>query len=579
MKYTAHWSEDKKTYAWGDFWLILNDNVKVIRENIWNSLLLLEEEKFSNSIKEVIKNYVNRIKYDCIAEILEFDFIFLERLINKYFTKDNLGDCDLVREYVETLKKFGIPSEKYSGLENSFASKLLVLKDFFTKTPSRRKLKMDTEEYEEYRKNKVKRYIKNYQLKEVIRLYDRLCPLIKIVSQHESYLIRNTFSYVVEELVNKSYNDSIEFLKYIITEGNSLRLQPHSFLSKILNHKACEPEEVWNIVNEQKFSLQHDYMETYFIVIPETKVNEDLLKKLIDFYKTANFEYLDFRPDNLNKFEKVNKNIYLTIIKILWDKTKRGQHICFDLLFNPYSKSFKNLEIIFRNDIKLFKEIYFYEFQRTEYSDNDGAVFKTILKLDNNFLIEFLDLKYSGERYLTIHHNDMDLRILWTIENYEEILSGVIEYHIDKKLSDFLDFFSAFFIIPEKESFKAQRESLLINQIEKYSNNTYALKLIFRIIVEILPGERNNFIARLISINQNVDVFKSLILEPFGYSGKGGSFVPALIERRKFWQDLLPLFNGIEFLEHKRYVEEYIDYYDKRIRDEKIRDFTDDFLR
>jgi len=51
------------------------------------------------------------------------------------------------------------------------------------------------------------------------------------------------------------------------------------------------------------------------------------------------------------------------------------------------------------------------------------------------------------------------------------------------------------------------------------------------------------------------------------------------MEKRKvFWQGLLPLFQGINFLEHKRFVEEYIDYYDKRIRSEKIRDFTDDFL-
>ena len=86
------------------------------------------------------------------------------------------------------------------------------------------------------------------------------------------------------------------------------------------------------------------------------------------------------------------------------------------------------------------------------------------------------------------------------------------------------------------------------------------------------------YIAEFISVNHKFETFKSLILESSGYSGVGGSFVPVMEKRKVFWQGLLPLFQGINFLEHKRYVEEYIDYYDKRIRSEKIRDFTDDFL-
>jgi len=117
-----------------------------------------------------------------------------------------------------------------------------------------------------------------------------------------------------------------------------------------------------------------------------------------------------------------------------------------------------------------------------------------------------------------------------------------------------------------------------MGQIKNYSTNIIALNFIFEIIVELLPDERYDYIAALISENQEFETFKSLIFESSGYSGEGGSFVPAMKERKKFWQGLLPLFDGIKFLKHKRYVEENIDYYDRRIREEKIRDFTDEFL-
>lgn len=256
----------------------------------------------------------------------------------------------------------------------------------------------------------------------------------------------------------------------MVAEGNSFGLQPNYFLNKILNHESCEPDSIWIIISENEFLLQNDYLEMYFVSIPDKYVNHVLLEKLIEFYRTTHFEYLDFRPDNLIKFEGIEENIFFIIIKILWGKTKNGENISFDLVFNPYSGSFKNLEIIFRNDVELLKEIYFYENQRIGYSDHNGAVYKIILKLDSNFIIEFLENKYKGKRFLTRHDNDLDLRILWTLENYEEILSGVFEYHIHNNLSDFSHFLSSFFIIPEKEDFKERRKKFFNKSNKKIFN-------------------------------------------------------------------------------------------------------------
>ncbi|MGD8305981.1 MAG: hypothetical protein PVF17_04950 [Ignavibacteria bacterium] len=578
IKFHDTWSEDKRTFAFGDFWLIPNEYIKAIRETIWNTLISFENEKFLNLIREVVKNYVNKIKYDYVIEILEFDFPFVEKTIKKFFSSEELADCDLVRDYIDTLENAKISSEKYFVLAKSYSSKLFELKDLFSRTPSRRELEMEFEEYEEYRKNRILNYIKDNKLEDLIILYDKLSGLLKIVDQHEKYQIRQDFNYVLEDIINNNFDESINFLKYIIDEGNSFELQPNYFLTKILNHPTCNPHTIWDIISGKEYILKNEFLTIYFISIPDKYVNKELLESLYNFYSTTTFNYLDIRLDNFIKYEKIDENVYLSIIKILWVKTKNGENIHYYMLFNPYTETIKKLETIFKNEVALLKEIYFYEDQRDPHSDYNASVFKIILTLDREFFIEFLKYKYKGKRYLTGYANNKDVKNLWSTEGYEEILNEVIDYHIMNKLIDFSHYIATFFMVPNKNGFIQRRKDFLISQIKKYSTNIVALNFIFGIISEILSEERYDYIAALISINQDFEIFKSLILESSGYSGEGGSFVPAMKQRKKFWQGLLPLFDGIKFLKHKRFVEENIEYYNKRIKSEEIRDFTDDFL-
>lgn len=577
IKFHDTWSEDKRTFAFGDFWLVPNEQINAIRENIWNTLVS-KNEKFSIPIREVVKNYVNKIKYDYLIEILEFDFPFVEKIIKKFFSSEELSDCDLVRDYVDALEMAKIPSEKYYELAKCYSSRIFELKDIFTRVPSRRELEMEFEVYEEYRKNRILNYIKDYKWEDIIHLYDKLSALIKIVDQHEKYQIKQDFNFVLDEIISNNFGNSINFLKYIIDEGNSFELQPNYFLTKILSHPMCNPYTIWDIVSVKEYPLKNEFLIIYFISIPDKYLNQELLEKLYNFYSTTPFDYLDIRLDNFIKYGKIDENVYLKIIKILWGKTKNGENIHYEMLFNPYTETIKKLETIFKNEVALLKEIYFYEDQIDPHSDYNASIFKIILTLDRDFMIKFLKYKYKGKRYLTGYDNNKAVKILWLTERYEDILSKVIDYHIINNLFAFSHYISTFFRVPEKNGFIQRRKEFLMGQIKKYSTNIIALNFIFEIIVEILPDERYDYIAALISENQEFETFKSLILESSGYSGEGGSFVPAMKERKKFWQGLLPLFDGIKFLQHKRYVEENIEYYNKRIKSEEIRDFTDDFL-
>ncbi len=83
-------------------------------------------------------------------------------------------------------------------------------------------------------------------------------------------------------------------------------------------------------------------------------------------------------------------------------------------------------------------------------------------------------------------------------------------------------------------------------------------------------------LAYFLEKNQDFDVFNKLPFEKHIISG-AGSFVPYYENCKEFWQSLLPLFTGLKYLEHKKYVENKIDGYRDIITSEKMRYFIDDF--
>ena len=59
-----------------------------------------------------------------------------------------------------------------------------------------------------------------------------------------------------------------------------------------------------------------------------------------------------------------------------------------------------------------------------------------------------------------------------------------------------------------------------------------------------------------LKLNKNIDAFKALNLFPMGGS-YSGSEVPLIIDKIKFLQLLKENMEGVDFIEHRKYIEEY----------------------
>jgi len=85
---------------------------------------------------------------------------------------------------------------------------------------------------------------------------------------------------------------------------------------------------------------------------------------------------------------------------------------------------------------------------------------------------------------------------------------------------------------------------------------------------------RRELLTMLLSGNSNFEDFKRLDYELVARSWSG-SRVPILEREKNFLVSILPIFNSIEFLEHRYYVEKQIEEKVRYIEYEKKRDFLE----
>ena len=105
--------------------------------------------------------------------------------------------------------------------------------------------------------------------------------------------------------------------------------------------------------------------------------------------------------------------------------------------------------------------------------------------------------------------------------------------------------------------------------ITKYNKDQNRMYGLFDAINEH-DGDRSRLALRtLLSLISDYSLFVDLPLEASSWGGMG-SMIPYMQERIEYLTSILPLLSGIDYLRHRRKVEQYIEMWRNRIRREEI---------
>ena len=121
-----------------------------------------------------------------------------------------------------------------------------------------------------------------------------------------------------------------------------------------------------------------------------------------------------------------------------------------------------------------------------------------------------------------------------------------------------------------------RKESWIREHIDKHVYDEEKIKDIFDVIATVFPGKRLEYIKGFLEKNSNFDMFRKISIFPSSRSWSG-SEVPLIEKDIEFLQKLADEISGVDYLEHKLYLKEWIS--DKKQYKQKVlkREYMENF--
>lgn len=531
-----------------------NKTLQEFRTNIWSTL---ESSFHSRPIKafSLLKNY-SRVHPDVNKVIMEFDIPFVLNIIENHLTNESFEHCKYVQDQIRWFRRHDFNLPEFSNLTNRFVNEtyLAFLKidwDIF-----RDKKMYEFDDFREYERLKEAEIRSSFILSnknEINDFYDTFILLKNSADNKWSY--NNALDFVIDENCSKDLKIGLALLKKVIENDNQVNYVPRVTFRNQLKVKNAV-NQIWKLIQQSQFDNKDLWELSFYEYIDDTLINDELSNSLIKTISKMN-KPNTIHFDGLERFLKVKPNLFQVILKLITEKNeKEGSRL--QVWMDFFSKHFENLG----EDIELIKKAYIQQNLIQHHFDYQGKGFLQILKVDKNFLIEFVESLYSSTESHSLGGDHSDMSYVWNIDNIEDTLTQVFDLVIEKDLySGILEHYcNVFFRI-----LKDEHISKADNFIRQYVTNNNQDYKKMQIVVDIIRHSRKDLFEEIfllfISLNQDKETFGMLM-----WIGNGGTYYGDVnigdIQASE-WRNLLEITNksdvGIKLIPIKNYINDQIE--------------------
>lgn len=527
----------------------------------WKDAVLLFLDSYADYLRckpdyEIVTSEVEYI--DKLLSILKCDRISYLRIIQSLLLNGKKMNVNYNEKWAELL--IGKEWSLYQLLENNFVSSGLEYK-----------------EYEKKRNTLISEYGKNISASDIKFLVQRMNNILSdILVKRDSYGINQGFELLVQQFDEGCMQ---EFIREFIQYGENISISPWIVLAPL--NKSMDSAQLLSFIKQADFPQKNEWLFSFFVTLPEEKVNADILQEFLIFLKSDSDKTINSSPYRrlkvLDKFLKIEPNIYPVACAIIFEKRYYSPFIVkvyFELLFYEQVYTPKELLFLFQKDIELLQSIYFYMLKKDTHNDLKGV-----------FLIEFLSLGESWiQKYSEIFWEHVaELRdvnryrnsALWKTDNYKEYFDYLF-YHFPKDKSYEYKIGYAFkkvLIQVESNDIIKQHQQEWLEHIIIDNISSDKIVMVFQFICELNESVRRTAIKVFLDNNQDFETFNKLSLVPNHWSCSG-SFVPAYKKQIDFLESLYPLVDGIKFLKHRSKIKSQVEMLYKMIKKEEIEEIV-----
>jgi hypothetical protein len=609
--------KDRLTFITVSFDLQPTIKLLQLRDKIWKHIFQLYQiQNFNNDVIDIIYKYTFFDSKVNALEIISHDANKLLPFIKSFLDPNRYSHCCLVNNYLDCLKNYQfsfmrtikqVKSKLFLEilLCNTFYKKLAVylitifynqyLGDYFTNPTyiisrvllfdwaEQMDCQLTCEDYEELKREQIINYFQSYSFSDYLLFFNYSLEIQKETTRrkYNACNFSQQIVIVLTDLASREPKLYIQVIQNYLALGNQLQINNSNLIHQLI--QICGIDKTYQLLNQNDYSLKHSWLFSFYYLLPQEAITEEYLDSLYNLYKESSFNEIS----NINfllRFQSIDERIIIKVLEIIIYRTTNEDSSfshCLSSIFNPYSEINKNLIALFRENLNLLKQAYFLALKLDHYLDNNMKNFANIVNIDSEFIFEYIDWIYEQKDIASGGHDRSSYSFIWRREDYEQLISRIIKYihSLEKKKISPSHFIARFFILKETDkdnvALKKRQDNLLSKLIEIEHQDIEFMKLIFNITTQLSYESRRQLVAIFLKNNSKFEDFNKLPLEPSSWSCTN-SAVPMYQGRMDYFESLLPLLSGLKYLQHRKYIESYINDYRQQVEIEKKKDFMEE---
>ena len=409
------------------------------------------------------------------------------------------------------------------------------------------------EEDERLRKEAISKEISVYDLKDFKELFSVCKFLEKAVCDREQWNL-NAGLNCVFEIIEGDTELYLEVLKSYFDAKAPFSLNGYRQIKYLLDHIGYEA--TYCFINNEVFAKKDEWLAFIWECMPEETIDE----KIINDYKTFVF-------NNLAKDKPIVPAVQV-VARYCERDSKLKAVVIKAVLTNPQmSANFlsyvyddvavEGIINFFENDIIALASIYMSAIENNCHIDYDGKLFKRIFEQHPTVWNEYVDWIKSKDTMCGDGNEHKIIELIWGDDKWRECVEYAFKVLIDddvifhiKEPADML------FTNTTDETILERKKYWLIEKLRETSLELKKCKKLIEMVVNVLPDWKLEYILEFLKINKNPEDFKEIPLFPSSYSWSG-SEIPLIMEKIDFLKSLKDNIKGINFIEHRKYIEEY----------------------
>ena len=539
------------------------EEIANIRTNIWNNLAVLRKnEKYRSIVNKILEEiHFRGLSEEECKKYLKSDFdVIYENVIDK--DKPDFFDADIVAKYKEIADQIGVKID----------DRYLI----YQKNPEYKIYKMLThdhligrtiEEDEKIRKDFISKAISSYTLDDYRRLFVSCRFLEKTVYKRNPWYLDTGLDCVFEALEDNS-DFYIDVITEYFKENAPFRLNGCRQIKYLIDHVGYEATLA--LVSEKVFNKKDTWMSFIWECLPEESINEKVVNDYKKFVLNNFAEGRSIVPtiQVANRYGERDRELKDKIIEAAVDNPNLSATFL-DYVFHE-----DNVEMVlnfFRDDLDALVSIYINAIENSNHMDYGGKLFIKIFEQQPAIWNKYVD--WLKDNIYRDGYEEKIFELIWAVEKWQECVDYAFKVLIDDNMGFSIEEPARLLFAKSKDRIILMRKKCwLLDKLHERSRDVDKCKNLIDVVVTVLPDWKLEYILEFLKENKKPEDFEKINLFHLPHL-LSGSKVPLILEEIDFIKSLKDSLKGIDYIEHRKYLEELKRSFEKYQEKVELREY------